>query len=195
MPNIITPEFRLSFPHIFEPTSFEGGPLKYDLTMLFPKDRLENDADYRRQYAEMKKALENAILARYPNTSDMPANFRRPFRDGDTEAPDDPYRAGMIFVKASAPAKRKPAVVDRSRQPILSESEVYAGCWCRASVNPFVYDKAGNRGASYGLGNVQKLRDDEAFDGRTSPDMDFDDLDDPDGVGGESAAVDVSDLL
>ncbi len=33
---ILTPEFRVSFPAVFEPSGMEGQEKKYSVTMLFP---------------------------------------------------------------------------------------------------------------------------------------------------------------
>ena len=42
----------------------------------------------------------------------------------------------------------------------------------------FAYDKAGNRGISFGLNNVQKLGDGERLDGRLKAEDDFDPIED-----------------
>jgi len=58
--------------------------------------------------------------------------------------------------------------------PILDETEVYSGCYGRASVNFFPYSHKGNRGVACGLNNVQKLADGESLGGRSRAEDDFD---------------------
>ena len=47
-----------------------------------------------------------------------------------------------------------------------------------ATLNVFAYDKAGNRGVSFRLNNVQKLDDGERLDGRLKAEDDFEAIDD-----------------
>jgi hypothetical protein len=162
---IVTKEFRVSFPSVFKATAFEGQEPKFSVTMLFPKDT---------DISDLKKAADEAAKEKWGDK--IPKNLRMPFVDGD-EKEYDGY-AGMVAIKANT--KTKPQVVDRSKQPLLDDSEFYGGCYARASVVAFAYDTAGNKGVSFALNNVQKLRDGEPFGSRTNADSDFDDLDDDD---------------
>jgi hypothetical protein len=67
--------------------------------------------------------------------------------------------------------------VDAAVQPIMEEGEFYAGCYARATISPYAYDKAGNRGVAFGLRNIQKIADGEPFSGKSKPENDFDSLD------------------
>lgn len=165
MQAIVTPNFRLSFPALFTPTAFDNQEPKYKITMLFPKG-----TDLSALHA-MAKA---AAAEKWPDPSKRPNNLRNPFRDGDVDKPDVAGYPGNIFVGASS--KMRPGVVDQNLQPILSEDDIYAGCWCRAQVTCFAYDKAGNRGVAFGLQNLQKVRDDEPFSGRAPAETVFDAL-------------------
>jgi hypothetical protein len=42
-------------------------------------------------------------------------------------------------------------------------------------MNAYAYDVSGNRGVSFGLGNVQKVADGEALSSRTTAEDDFSD--------------------
>lgn len=165
-----TPEFRVSFPNVFKPFAFEGQDAKYSVVMLFPKS-----ADLGELQALAKKAVEE----KWPDATKRAAvlanpKFKNPFRDGDTEKPDTDGYAGMLFVTATS--KQKPGVVDRNVQPIMSEDEFYAGCYAKASVTAYAYDKAGNVGVAFGLQNIMKIRDGEPFSGRRKPEDDFEPL-------------------
>lgn len=162
---VLTPYFRVSFPSVFTPKAAmnPGDKAKYEITMLFPKT-----ADL----SEMKTAALFAIQEKWgADKAKWPKGLRTPFRDG-TEKEYDGYGADVVFVKATA--LTKPGLVDQSVTPIIAPEEFYAGCWARATVNAFAYDQKGNRGVSFGLGNIQKWKDDEPFGGKTKPENDFD---------------------
>lgn len=162
--NVITPEFRVSFPYVFRPQKpmEEGKDPKYSITMLFPKG-----ADL----SKLKAAAKEAAVEKWgADQSKWPKNLRLPFRDqGEKEL--DGYEAGAIFVTATS--KQKPGLVNARNEDIINDSDFYAGCYARASVRAFAYDKAGNRGVAFGLQNIQKLRDGDPLGGRTRPQDDF----------------------
>ena len=56
---------------------------------------------------------------------------------------------------------------------ILDESEIYSGCYGKVSLRAFAYDQKGNKGVSFGLQNVQKVRDGESLGGRVNPQDEF----------------------
>ena len=66
---------------------------------------------------------------------------------------------------------------DGKPERITHPSQIYSGCIVRASLNAFAYDRAGNRGISLGLNNIQKLADGERLDGRLKAEDDFEALD------------------
>ena len=165
MAKVMTPEFRVSFPAVFQPTSFEGQQPKYKINMMFPKGTNLDD---------MEKLAIAAVDKEWPDKAKRPTDMKTPFRDGDKEKPDWPEYADAIFVAATS--KMKPGLVDANVQPIIKESEFYAGCYARATVTAYAYDKAGNRGVAFGLQNIQKIKDGEPFSGREKPEDEFDAL-------------------
>lgn len=166
--SIITPEGRLSFPHVFDKHSgFEGQAEKFSATILFPK---------KTDLSAMKKAVNEAVVAKWgPEKSKWPSNLRMPFRDGDKPNQNgtivDGY-AGNIYVRATS--NSQPGVIDRAKQEILNPDDLYAGCYIRAQLSVFAYSKAGNSGVSFGLQNIQKLRDGEQFSGKQKAEAVFD---------------------
>lgn len=158
---IMTPEFRVSFPNVFQARAdFDGQSPKFSIVMLFPKTT---------DISALKKLAQEVATEKWPKG--LPVNLRNPFRDADKEKPDMDGYAGCIFI--SAKSKGRPGLVDSQKTPILTPEEFYAGCYARATVNAFAYDKAGNVGVSFGLQNIQKLRDGEPFSGRTKAEDDF----------------------
>lgn len=198
MTKVMTPEFRVSFPDLFVPRAMEEGkePM-YSVTMLFPKG-----ADL----TVLKDAAKAAGVEKWgPDQAKWPKGLKLPFKD-QGEKDYDGYEAGATFVRASS--KQKPGLVDQSVQPIIDQSEFYAGCYARATINAFAWEhvkdgKVLSRGISFGLQNVQKLRDGEPFGGRSNPTDDFQPVGAPSGAaappapgkGGPVAAESAEDLF
>lgn len=159
---VMSPKARLAFPAFFTPTAMEEGQeKKYQCVLLFDKD-----ADL----SALKAAAKAAMEEKWPDAAKRPKNLRSPFRDGDEKEEWEGF-PGQIYI--SARSNSKPGVVDANVQPIIEPSEIYGGCYVRATLNAFAYDTAGNKGVAFGLGNVQKLADGPAFDGRTRAEDDF----------------------
>lgn len=165
---VTTPEFRVSFPHVFKAhTGFEGQEAKFSLTMLFDKKKAD--------LSKMKEAAFAAATEKWGPKEKWPKNLRMPFRDGNEKSDLQGYE-NTIYVTVSS--KQKPGLVDNQVQPIISEDDFYAGCYARATLTAFAYDKAGNKGISFGLQNIQKLRDGESFSGRKRAEDEFEAVDD-----------------
>lgn len=164
---VLTPKFRVAFPHLFQPAPpMKGntGPAKYQLVMLFPEDS---------DLGDLKRAAGVAVETKW--NGNVPSNFNNPFRNG-TEYNEERVREGKprldgydghIFVSANS--IDKPGLVDQNLKDIISKEEFYAGCYARAQVFAHPYDTAGNRGVTFFLNNVQKMADGEAFSGKSNP--------------------------
>lgn len=158
---------RLSYFHGWEPTSINGGPERYSVSVLIPKDDKEtikaiNDA--------VDAAIEEGI-AKFGGKKPLTRRqLSLPLRDGDTEREDEAY-AGHWFINANS--KTAPQIVDKAVKPILDRDEVYSGCYARVSLNFYAFNSNGNKGIACGLGNIQKIRDGESLGGRSSAADDF----------------------
>lgn len=170
-----TPEFRLCFPNLFKPTSFEGSTREtYNCVMVFPKD-----ADL----SKLKEIAKAAFNKAFPNGA---KGVRSPFRDGNEKADDwGEVFKDAIFIRASS--NIKPGVADRRKRLITEEEQVYSGCYARAIVHAFAYDVKGNKGVSFGLEAIQIVREGEHLGGGAAAVNMFEDLgDDPFDNGGET---------
>lgn len=183
---VLTPEFRISYPNVFQPKSAaEGQEPKYSISMIFPKAK-NADGTWKSVMdsapAEMKAAVVAAIVAKWgADKAKWPKGLKLPFRDG-AEKDNDGYGEGVLFCNASG--KNKPGVVsvyDKTKQ-ITDPAEFRGGYYARATVNAFAYDKAGNRGVAFGLNNLIKIRDGEPFGNASDPETDFDSIPVPDGT-------------
>lgn len=167
---VVTGEVRFSYLHVFEPHAIEEGQeKKYSVSLLIPKSD-------KKTLNAIKKAIEAAKVAGAPKWGGkVPPNLKMPLRDGDVDRPDQEEYAGMYFINANS--TNKPGIVDASVQPILDSTELYSGCYGRASVNFYAYNVSGNKGIACGLNNIQKLRDGETLGGRSRAEDDFDAVD------------------
>jgi len=164
---ILTAEFRMSYPVLFKAQQIKGkGDFLYTLKMLFPKDE--------GGMQELRKFATECIKEKWPkfNRKKKPKKFGWPFVNGDkTGVPEE---EGYWTINCKS--KNKPQVRNAAKNPIVNESEIYPGCWGRATLTPLVYSNASD-GFSFWLGNVIKTRDDEpiAGGGRSAED-DFEDI-------------------
>lgn len=155
---IITPMFRVSYPHVFKAAQVMGkGEPKYSITMLFPKN-----ADL----TSVKNAIRNAKIAAFgSNKENWPDDLESPVSDGDLPkyAGKEGYK-GHYAIKATSNETSKPGVVDYpDGDPIIDQSEFYPGCYARAQVFARVWEYMGKSGIHFILDHVQKLKDGKPF--------------------------------
>ena len=161
---------RWSYANVWEPKAMEGGKPKFSVSLIIPKS---DTVTVGRIQAAIEEAYREGQSKLKGNAKLVPAlsTLRTPLRDGDLERPDDPAYANAYFVNANSATA--PGVVDVNRNDILDRSEVYSGCYGRASINFYAYNANGNRGIACGLNNLQKIRDGEPLGGRASAMSDF----------------------
>lgn len=165
-----TPPFRLSFPALFEPKSFDGGPEKYGCSAIWDPSKF-TDAD-KKLWKELEAALDAESMNRFKKkVKDLPSNFKRAIRDGAEKADLEGYGEGKRF--ASLTTKMKPGAILLDKTDGSSE-DFYPGCFCRATVTVYSYDNKG-KGVALGLMNIQKIKDGDRLDSRTDAAEDFDD--------------------
>lgn len=168
---------RISYAHIWKPnTNQDDTPGKYGTALLIPKDD-------KKTITKIENAIKAAIDAGKSKLANKQGKvvvngLKLPLRDADEEEiADDAYK-GMMFFNASS--DRKPQVVNRRKERIEDEDEVYSGCFCNVSINFYAFNRDGNKGIAAGLGNIQKVKDGERLAGGHTADDDFDELDDED---------------
>jgi hypothetical protein len=180
---VTTPKFRASFVWAFKPQPpMEGsqGEPKYGVTMLFDA-KARKTPQYKALHdlavAAAKEKFGDKLKADPKGANGLGwfHGLRYPIRDGAEKAELDGYE-GMTF--APATSKMQPGIVDSNLNRIISEDEYYSGCFSRATVTAYGYDKAGNKGVAFGLQNLQKLGDGDRFSGRVAAEDDFDSVDD-----------------
>ncbi len=165
---VVTGKVRFCYCHVFEPSAMsENDTPKYSTSILISKsDKKTLDA--------VKKAIEAAKQEGKAKLADksgkIPANVKIPLRDGDEERGDDPAYADCMFLSANS--TRKPSIVDKDLNPIMSQEEFYSGCYGRASLTFYAFNVQ-SKGIACGLQNLQKLEDGEPLVGGSTAEEDF----------------------
>ena len=156
---VLTPEFRVAFPHVFKPQAPKGSDkLKYSVTMMFKKSD---------DLTSIKNAIKNAKILTYGTKDNWPDDIESPVTDGDLpkHANKEGY-PGCWIINASANEDRKPGVVDQDVEPIIEPSAFYPGCYARAYVYAYCWEYMGRHGVSLILDHVQKTREGKAIGGK-----------------------------
>jgi len=167
---VVTNKVRLSYAFLFEaraPKENPDGEKKFSTSILIPKSDKET-------LDKIKAAQEAAIEAKWPGK--RPAKVASTLHDGDgvkekTGEPYGPECKGHYVMAVSS--KLRPQVVDQNVNGILDSNGIQSGDYARVSINAYAYDVSGNRGVSFGLGNVQLVSKGEPLGGATRAEDDF----------------------
>ena len=173
---LITPPFRMSFPHLFKPNAYQGAEPKYSVTALWDRTDISKGGRYADSWAKLIKALDLKSREFFDKPlAKLPANIRRGIRNGEEKSHLNGYGADVLFAALKATEDRKPQIVDLRKQliPDGDTSKIYPGAWARASINIFAYDNIG-KGLAFGLNNLQWLGQGERLDSITDAREDFD---------------------
>lgn len=175
--HVVTGKVRLSYAHLTAPykskLADENDKAKYSVTLLIPKadtvTKAKIDAAIK---AAGEKALANGKIKKGTPIDKLPT----PIWDGDGfkadgYTPFGPECKGMWVLTASS--MDQPKVVDLGLNPILDSTEIYSGMWARVGLDFYGYNNR-KMGIGCGLGNVQKVADDEPLGAeRASVESDF----------------------
>ena len=163
---------RLSYTYVFAKYTPNGGDPadgKYQTNVLIPKSEKET---IKALNAAIEAAKQAGVVSKW--SGKVPKNLTMPLNDGD-KAKDDELYEDHFYVNAKC--NTRPGIVDRNKQPIVDEEEMYSGVWAIVSVTFFPYDTNGNKGVACGLNNLMKWKDDDHLGGRVSAEADFGDVD------------------
>lgn len=165
---VVTGKVRFCYVNVFEPTALNDGDTpKYNICILIPKSDTKTLEAIRNAVEAAKTAGKSKIADK---NGKIPSTIKLPLRDGDEERSDDPAYEGMMFINANS--TRKPTVVDKDLNPIMSQEEFYSGCYGRASINFYAFNVQ-SKGIAAGLQNLQKLEDGEMLAGGSTAEEDF----------------------
>lgn len=178
---IVTPEFRMAFPHLLKPRAVriggqEKGDPKYSLEMIFDT----SDEAVKAKLDEMKQLAVRVAKEKWPNrdiksalqTPPAEGGILWPFRSGDAEnrKRDNQGKkvreelSGTVTIRANSTAA--PGVFDAQRREILDEKRVYGGAYGYAELSCV----AGNAGDTdylkFYVNMVMVSRDGDKLGGR-----------------------------
>lgn len=156
---------RLSFPSVFNRSSFEGQEGKYEATFLIPKSD-------KKTYKLLNDAIEQAIADAKVK---VPAD-KRCLKDGD-DSEYDGYDGHWSFKAGNS---KRPTVIDRDKSPLtLDDEKIYAGCYVNAIVDIWIQNNKYGKRVNANLYGIQFFKDGEPFgQGPVDVTDDFDDLED-----------------
>jgi hypothetical protein len=171
---LITPEFRVSYPHVFKPQAPKPTDTpKYSITMLFRKDSdLMGFAPGGGEPRGIKEVIRNAKILEFGDKENWPKDLESPVVDGDDiKFADKEGYKGCWVIKATTSEDQRPSVVDHEMVPIVEPAAFYPGCYARAYIYAYVWfypnrQKFMKRGVGFILDHVQKLRDGKSFGGK-----------------------------
>jgi hypothetical protein len=174
---IVIGPVRFSYLKVWQPDSVEeGGEKKYSVSLIIPKS---DKALIKKINEAINAAKEQGKANKFGGK--IPGSLKLPLRDGDTDRSEDEAYENSYFINASC--KTKPGVVDKNRQPVLNQDEVYSGCFGYASITFYAFNTSGNKGIAAGLIHIMKSKDGVPLGGRSTAEyefaeLDFDDTDD-----------------
>ena len=190
MASVRTPIGILSFPQLFTPKPrAPGGEPVYQCSILFDQSA-QKHPDFAALVAAMNELIDEEWGAGKSRDKAFLGTIRRPFRKTQEKQYKGYDIPGGLFI--SPWSKSRPGIVDAQRNEISVPEDIWAGQLARASVAPFAYNQAGNKGISFALNNIQICRTDgERLDGRRAAKDEFPDYDGPGALVGADADDDV----
>jgi len=148
-----TPEGRMQYPNLLEARKNDlNGRMEFGVVLIFDQNADMND---------LKRVITNVAKEKWGDK--LPEGFRSPLRQGNVDRVGKDEYVDKVFINVKT--QYKPGIVNHNVEPIMDPTEIYSGCYGKATVTAYAYDKMGNRGVSLSLQNIQKTRDGEPITG------------------------------
>lgn len=162
---VITPEAILSYPHLVTPQQNSNGKPKFSAALIFlPGANL----------TVLQQAALAAAEVKFPGKAQelfRTKKLRSPFRT-DWEAKN--YPKDSIFLNVRSEQRPGTVFPDLTEVPLDRIAEIfYPGAIVKASLTAFYFNREGNQGISFGLNNLQFIREGERLDNRVNPADEF----------------------
>ena len=162
---VITNKVRFSYLNVFEPKSVNGSEPKYSVSLIIPKTDKET-------IGAINQAIETAKqegIGKFGGK--IPASLKLPLRDGDIDRDGDENYKNSYFVNAHC--TKKPGIIYKTGVKIEDDTDLYSGCYGKASISFYAFNTSGNKGIACGLNNLQKISDGEPLGSKSTPESDF----------------------
>jgi len=147
------------------------GVHEFSVVLLIPKTPHDHLKDPKAEGKAIREVVEAVLLDKFGK---RPPVWNDPIKDGDTELKQSdgtPKAPGYWFINTRSDEDRPPKLIDGDKQPVKGGWK--SGDWGLVKLNPFAYDRNGNKGVSMGLQAVQFLYTDEGFGSAEATDEGF----------------------
>lgn len=153
---------RWSYVNVWEPKGIDTSRPAWSVSLIIKKD----DPCVAKIKAAIEQAYKDGADILKGSGREVPplAAINTPLMDGDIKRSGDPAYAGAYYINAKN-YQNAPGIVNKDRQEILDRNEVYSGCYGRACISFYAYNKKANRGIGCTLLHLQKGRDGEHLGG------------------------------
>ncbi len=161
MTKVVTPAGRTMYVNVFNAKENKmSGKLEYSLVLALPKGA---------NLSVLEKAIVEAAENKWGKDKSTWPKIKSPLRSNEEKRTADAklppgFEEGGHFITLKS--KDRPGLVDANLNDIIAEQDFYSGCWAMAQVSAYAYDQVGNRGVSFGLLHLQKVKDGEPLTGR-----------------------------
>lgn len=173
----MSPIGRVAFPKVYQPEAMnEGDKPKYQITISFVPDELTDagKASFKSMIDAAEKCSKDEFGCGYrpKDLTEGEKSINSPFRTGKESKYHEDNEVWIRFSTTD-----KPDIIDGAKENITEESNnMYPGCFARVSWTCSAYDRMGNRGVTFYLGNVQKTGKGERLTGGPSAQEEFDEV-------------------
>lgn len=195
---VVTPVVRLSFPQLFTPRSYKDDPDAkkiYRCDLIFTPEQVKEKYEGKKtQTVSLLAAKNNAAFDMWgPDKKKWPRFNHPAIKKGDTNTNSEGEirngYEGMYFVSPKTGEKYPPKIVGRDGREI-TEKDLYGGCWVRAQIVASAYETGANKGVTFYLNQVMKVKDGERFGGVPDDVFDVSEIDDNEDSWDEAEAED-----
>jgi len=167
--NYVTDVVTFSYANVFEPKETPSGTMKYSACLLLDK---KNKKEKARWDACVEAAFNAGVKKGLFSKKQRPI-IKTPIRDGDAEletgVKEDKSYKGRWFINASSfdPIEVTTAKDGKVVQ-LFETKDFFSGCYGRAIVSFYPYNKEGGRGIAVALNGVFKIGEGERLDGKVN---------------------------
>lgn len=148
------PKFQMSYPYLFEQATYEGEKVGYMVDALFAKD--EDLTPIKKAIFQVKAQAFGKDKAKWPKVVSC-------LKDGDEKEDAENY-ADHYFIKLKS-KKRRPIVLDKKRNEVEDEAEVYGGRYATAAVRMVIVKSGATYYVAAYIQAIMLLEDAEPFGG------------------------------
>ena len=158
MSTFLIKNVRMSFPHFFRKSVFDGVEGEYDGLFILDKPKGEHKAIIAKINAAVKDALQREVAGEKPKAR---YNAWKSDKERDVMENNRPEYAGCMTLKAKN--KVRPHVIGADREPLMEEDGlIFAGGRCNVKVNMWINKKGKYApGVGFNLLAVQHIPTDE----------------------------------